>query len=392
MRTIIHVDMDAFYASIEQRDNPSLKGKPVIVGGRRNGRGVATTASYEARQYGCRSAMSIMECERRCPHGIFLSPRMHVYQAVSKDVMTILKRYTPLVEKISIDEAFLDVTGSEKLFGSGKDIAKKIQQDIQNELQLTTSIGISWNKYLAKMASDMQKPNGITVLAPADLKKVIWPMSIDQMYGIGEKTKVTLNQIGIYTIADLAQSDVNQLAPFIGKRSQEIIERARGIDPRPVIPYTPPKSMGSETTFNEDQQNLEYLTATLLFLTDKVGHRLRKDDFKAKGLIVKWRTPDFKTYTRSMQFDEPTNHSKTIWEAATTLFQSHWTQRPIRLIGITLTSLSHKDDDHQEKLFGLNRTESKDALDQILDQLNERFENGITRASLLNRTKGEEYE
>ena len=269
---IMHVDMDAFYAAIEQRDNPELKGKPVIVGGTIESRGVVSTASYEARKYGVHSAMAMTEAHRRCPDGVYLPVDMQKYRRVSRQLMEIFHRFTPDVEAISLDEAFLDLTGSQKLFGPAEEIGMEIKRLIREELQLTASVGLSYNKFLAKLASDMDKPDGFYRILPEELEEKVWPLPIRRMMGVGGKTSQMLEQMGVTTIGQLAKVNTGLLEHLLGKQGVVMHQVANGIDDRRVEPVRESKSVGRETTFPQDICE-QYLLETILFTLAELAAR-----------------------------------------------------------------------------------------------------------------------
>ena len=374
-RAILHIDMDAFYAAIEQRDNPELKGKPVIIGGK-VGRGVVSTASYEARKYGVRSAMSIAEAVRRCPDGIYIPPNLDKYRAVSEQIMNIFHRYTPDVEAISLDEAFIDVTGSQKLFGSAAQIGHKIKQDIYEELQLTASVGLAYNKFLAKLASDLDKPDGFYIVTEADLKDKIWPLSIRRMMGVGTKTADLLEKMGVKTIGQLARMDVGLLEHILGKAGIQMYELANGIDHRQVESVREAKSFGRETTFPHDIED-QYMLETVLFtLTDDVCHSLRTHEVKGRTVTIKIRYPDFKSITRAITLEQYTSSFEPIYDAVKRLMtQNYKNGTPVRLIGVTVSNLKLETEIlEQQDLFTDQKNVKKViALNKVMDNINEKY-------------------
>lgn len=374
-RAILHIDMDAFYASIEQRDNPELKEKPVIIGGK-VGRGVVSTASYEAREYGVRSAMPIAEAVRRCPNGIYISPDISKYRSVSAQIMEIFHRYTPDVEAISLDEAFIDVTGSQKLFGSAEQIGRKIKQNILEELHLTASVGLSYNKFLAKLASDLDKPNGFYVITPEDLKNKIWLLSIRRMMGVGRKTADLLESMGIKTIGQLAAMDVGLLEHMLGKAGRQMYELANGIDERAVEAVREAKSFGRETTFPVDIQDQYTLETVLFHLADDVCHSLRQHHMKGRTVSIKIRYPDFKSATRAVTMEQYTSSFEPIYDIVKLLLQQNYKDgTSVRLIGVTVSHLKPEDEViEQQDLFSDKTNVGKiDDLNQVLDRLNEKY-------------------
>lgn len=386
-RKIIHVDMDAFYAAIEQRDNPDLKGKPVIIGGKENTRGVVSTASYEARKYGIHSAMPLVEAYRRCPEAVFIKPDLQKYRRVSYSIMRIFEEYTPLVEPLSLDEAFLDVTGSQKLFGSAEEIGIKIKDRIKKELNLTASIGIAPNKFLAKLSSDLNKPDGFNVVNIGDLKEKIWPLPITKLWGIGNKTANKLKGFNINTIGELARVDESLLVKLLGSWGQEVKRLANGIDPRPVVPERDAHSIGHEITFKEDIKDKKILEDILLELSQDVGWRLRRTGFFGKTIIVKLRFYDFQTITRSQTISEATNRDDVIFKIAQELFHKNFSgEKSLRLIGITLSNLV-KEEEVKKQLTLFNKDNYKfEKLYSALDKINLKYgKETVTRARLIKK-------
>ncbi|MBQ3205223.1 MAG: DNA polymerase IV, partial [Peptococcaceae bacterium] len=367
--------MDAFYASIEQRDNPELVGKPVIIGGK-VGRGVVSTASYEARKYGVRSAMPISEAVRRCPDGIYIPPNIPKYRAVSEQIMNIFHRYTPDVEAISLDEAFVDVTGSQKLFGSAEQIGRAIKQSIYEELQLTASVGLAYNKFLAKLASDLDKPDGFYIVMPEDLQEKIWPLSIRRMMGVGHKTADMLERMGVKTIGQLAVMDSGLLEHIFGKAGVQMHELANGIDARMVESVREAKSFGRETTFPTDISDQYTLETVLFTLADDVCHSLRSHHVKGRTVSIKIRYPDFKSITRAITLEQYTSSFEPVYNAAKQLMEKHYTDgTPVRLIGVTVSNLKQETEIiEQQDLFADQKTVKKvDALNKVLDNLNDKY-------------------
>ena len=391
MRTILHIDMDAFYASIEQRDNPELVGKPVIIGGK-VGRGVVSTASYEARKYGVRSAMPISEAVRRCPDGIYIPPNIPKYRAVSEQIMNIFHRYTPDVEAISLDEAFVDVTGSQKLFGSAEQIGRAIKQSIYEELQLTASVGLAYNKFLAKLASDLDKPDGFYIVMPEDLQEKIWPLSIRRMMGVGHKTADMLERMGVKTIGQLAVMDSGLLEHIFGKAGVQMHELANGIDARMVESVREAKSFGRETTFPTDISDQYTLETVLFTLADDVCHSLRSHHVKGRTVSIKIRYPDFKSITRAITLEQYTSSFEPVYNTVKQLMEKHYTDgTPVRLIGVTVSNLKQEAEIiEQQDLFADQKTVKKvDALNKVLDNLNDKYGSEIVhRARKINQKTG----
>ena len=299
-RTILHVDLDAFFAAVEQRDRPELRGKPVVVGGGGpNQRGVVSAASYEARTFGIHSAMPLREAGRRCPDAIFLPVDGRKYLHVSREVMAILRRYTPLVEPISIDEAFLDVTGSRELFGDGPTIARAIKDTVREEVQLTISVGVATTKLVAKIASDLEKPDGLVVVPPGDEAAFMAPLDIGRLWGVGEKTATALREYGVRTMGDLAALPMDLLERRFGKHGSTLADRARGVDADRVVGEgEAAKSVGHEHTFDVDTSDREMIERTLLAMADGVSGRLRASGVRASTVTVKIRDSSFRTITR----------------------------------------------------------------------------------------------
>ena len=342
-RTILHVDLDAFFASVEQRDHPELVGKPVIVGGDPGGRGVVSAASYEARAFGVHSAMSLREAVRRCPDGVFLPVNGRRYQLASREVMAILRRFTPQVEPISIDEAFLDVTGSTQLFGDGPSIARAIKTAIREEVGLPSSVGVASTKLVAKIASDLRKPDGLVVVEPGDEAAFLAPLPIGRLWGVGEKTARGLEDYGVRTIGDLAMLAPDVLVRRFGKHGGSLASRARGMDDDPVHPGDPAKSVGHEHTFDVDTSDREVIERTLLAMSDGVAGRLRSAGVRASTVAVKIRDSSFRTITRQRTLSEPTDMTDPIFRAAVELARPEVRGIRVRLLGVTASNLGERE-------------------------------------------------
>ncbi|NMB08605.1 MAG: DNA polymerase IV [Tissierellia bacterium] len=338
-RSIIHVDMDAFYASVEQRDNPSLKGKPVIIGGASD-RGVVCAASYEARRYGVYSAMAGARAKKLCPKGIYLPVNMNKYKNTSKEIHKIFRRYSNTIEPISIDEAFLDITGKNPL-----KIAKEIKKDIKEEQGLTASIGISYNKFLAKLASDMEKPNGLTIIKKEEVIEVLKPLSVRKLWGVGPKMESELNKLGIYYIGDIQNYDPNVLISLFGKRGQEIYDFSHGIDNRPVEYNVLNQSIGEEETFKEDIDNIKYLIEYVENYSINLSNKLMAKGYLGKTITVKIKYNDFSVETRSISLNIPTDREKTIFKTSRYILCEKFNiDKPVRLIGLTISNLIYPED------------------------------------------------
>jgi DNA polymerase-4 len=342
-RTILHVDLDAFFAAVEQRDRPELRGKPVIVGGDPAGRGVVSAASYEARKFGVHSAMSLREAVRRCPDGVFLPVDGRRYQQASRDVMAILRRFTPAVEPISIDEAFLDVTGSRQLFGDGRAIAEAVKTAIRDDIGLTASVGVARTKLVAKIASDLRKPDGLVVVEPGDEATFLAPLPISRLWGVGEKTAVALADYGVRTIGDLAAISPDVLVRRFGKHGGSLASRARGVDDDPVHEGDPAKSVGHEHTFDVDTSDREIIERTLLAMSDGVAGRLRSAGVRASTIAVKIRDSSFRTITRQRTLPEPTDMTDPIFRAAVELARPEVRGIRVRLLGVTASNLGDRE-------------------------------------------------
>jgi DNA polymerase IV len=350
-RKIIHVDMDAFYASVEQRDNPDLKGKPVIVGSP-EGRGVVLTASYEARKFGVRSAMPGKEAYRRCPEGVFVPPRFSAYKEASQIVRSVFHRYSDLVEPLSLDEAYLDVTNDKLQIGSAIQIAKAIKQEIFDQTQLTSSAGVSINKFVAKVASGMQKPNGLTFIAPSKVELFMEQLAVKDFYGVGKVTAEKMNKMGLFTGADLKKMELDELVKHFGKAGRFYYKIVRGLDDRPVQPDRETKSVSVEDTFSEDISDMQSLDEMLDVLSQRLSLRLRKHQLAGRTLTLKVKYHDFKIISRSQTFAERMNDEVLMAETARKLLrQTEAGQKKIRLLGVGLAGFEDADTKGQLVLF-----------------------------------------
>ena len=390
-RQIAHVDMDAFYASVEQRDHPECRGKPVIVGAdpkEGKGRGVVAACSYEARKFGIHSAMPISRAFKLCPDGIYLSVRMWRYEEVSESIFAIFRHFSDMVEGLSIDEAFLDVTRSQQLFGPAETIARKMKAEIFEKEGLVASVGLAPNKFLAKLASDLSKPNGFLVVSPDQIADFLHPLPISRLWGVGEKSERRLQSLGLTTVGELANWSRARAESLLGKSGGHLWELSQGIDDRPVEPNREAKSIGSEMTFVEDTDNPEVLRRTLLSLADRVSRRLRQQGYEGFTVTLKYRTSDFLTITRSTTFGEPTQRGSVLYQTVLELLEKIPNSRKkVRLLGITVSNLLSLDSPlHQLKLFDSSGTDKNGRVESVVDQIKERFgEEAITRAALLPR-------
>jgi DNA polymerase IV len=389
-RTILHVDLDAFFAAVEQRDHPELRGKPVIVGGGGpDQRGVVSTASYEARKFGVHSAMPLRTAGRLCPQGIFLPVDGRKYQQVSREVMAILRRYTPQVQPISIDEAFLDVTGSRQLFGDGPEIARSIKQAVVDEVRLTISVGVATTKLVAKVASDLRKPDGLVIVLPGQEAAFLAPLPISRLWGVGEKTATALREFGVVTIGDLAALPPDSMEGRFGKVGTYLAARARGIDPDPVASGDPAKSVGHEHTFDVDTSSREVIERTLLGMADGVAWRLRAAGLKAATITLKLRDSSFTTITRQLTLDVPTDLTEPIYEAAITLARRELHGQRIRLVGVTASNFRERE---QLGLFG-GGDPRRHATAEALDSIRRKYgSKAVTRARLVKAALPEPFE
>jgi DNA polymerase-4 len=381
MRTVIHFDMDAFFASVEQLDNPNLRGKPVLVGARSR-RGVVTAASYEARPTGVGSAMSMVEALRRCPEAIVVPPRRARYSELSASVFEVFRRYTPLVEGLSVDEAFLDVTGSRALFGDGPEIARRIKQDVSSEIGLTGSAGVAPNKFVAKIASDMDKPDGLTVVPHDGGAEFLAPLPLERMWRVGPKARVKLRAAGLQTIGDLARADVRTLQHLLGSWGPVARDLARGLDERPVVVGSPPKSLGSETTFEHDLTTAEALLKPILRQSMQVADRLVNKGLWAQVVTLKIKYGDHRIRTRQGRLSKGVADTDAIFEAADDLLtRFDALDTGVRLTGVSVSSLTKHPD---AELFPDEERARRERLAATTRALRERFgAAGVTRASLI---------
>jgi nucleotidyltransferase/DNA polymerase involved in DNA repair len=373
--------MDAFYAAIEQRDHPELQGRPVVVGADPRGgtgRGVVSTASYEARRFGVRSAMPISQAFKLCPTGVFVPVRMERYLEVSEQVMAILGRFSDLLEPVSIDEAFLDVTGERRLLGSSEQIARAVKTAIHAETRLTASVGVAASKLVAKIASDVHKPDGLTVVPRGKEAEFLAPLPVRRLWGVGPKTEERLLVLGVRTIGDLARADPARLERRVGTHGLDLITLARGVDDRPVNAGAwEAKSVGQERTYLEDTSDLETLRRTLLGLCDGVARRLRSSGLKAHTVTLKYRDETFKTQTRAKVLEEPADSGNALYAVAWKLFLSVHGRRSVRLLGVYTSGFGKRE---QLQLF----RSAAPTPDKVRDAIVERFgTDAVTRASLL---------
>lgn len=362
---ILHVDMDAFYASVEVRDKPELAGQPVAVGGSAEGRGVISAASYEARKFGVYSAIPTARALELCPNLVLLPPDFQRYTSVSRQIMGIFKRYTPLVEPLSLDEAFLDVRGTERLFGDAVAIGHAIRRDILKETSLVASIGIAPTKFLAKLASDLDKPDGFRVIRPDEVRSVLDPLPVGKVFGVGRATEKRLSSLGVSTIGQLAGLERDDVVRRFGASGAWIHDLAHGIDPRRVNPRRPEKSHGMERTFPEDITDREMLKRYLMEYCEEVAFVLRDRGLQGRTVSIKARFPSFRTVTRSKTLTHPTNLGARIYATARELFE-RVPKGPLRLLGVQISHLQDIHGAQQATLFDEGPTQENAARDKRL--------------------------
>ena len=378
-RQILHVDMDEFFAAVEKLDDPSLRGRCLLVGGDPNARGVVSTASYEAREYGCRSAMPMATALRLCPQAVVLPVRGRRYREVSERVFELLGRYTPLVEPLSIDEAFLDVTGCERLFGGAEAIARSIKRDVRDEIGLPASVGVAPNKFLAKLASDLRKPDGLVVITEENMRATLEPLPVSRLWGVGPAAEKRLERLNVQTIGQLRAVPLERLTDAFGQAGEHFHRLARGLDRRPVVPDSRAKSISQECTFAVDVADAEQLRDVLVEQVEQVSRRLRRQGLKARTVTVKLRTGDFTTHTRSATLEDPTDLTGEIRRDTERLL-SAWLgrhRRPLRLLGVGVSGLIRQGG--QLPLFGRAQRDREQRLDRTLDDIARRFGDGAVR-------------
>ena len=387
-RAILHVDMDAFYASVEESDDPTLAGQAVIVGGLGN-RGVVSTANYEARRYGVRSAMPMARARKLCPGARFLRPRPARYREVSASVFSVFREFTPLFEGLSLDEAFLDVSESIRLFGPPDLIAEEIRRRIHLRTGLTASVGVAHNKFLAKLASDVRKPDGMFVVERGRVREFLDPMPVERLWGIGKRTAPKLRQIGVLTVGQLRRSEPALLQQALGNRVQHFLRLARGEDDRPVQPGRPDKSISNEQTFEVSLTSRDALLAELLGQAENVAGRLRGRQLLARTVTVKIRDDRFRTVTRSKSMVAPSNSTLTLYRLARALlmrWRGEHPATPVRLLGIGVTGL--EGDEGAGHLAGDSADDNAARrVDRVFDSINRRYEGGVVHGRTLKRER-----
>ncbi len=379
-RTILHVDMDAFYAAVEERDRPELRGKPVIIGADPKGgagRGVVSTASYAARKFGVSSAMPISTAYRLCPQGIFISPDMSKYAEVSKQIRKVFEMFTDLVEPISVDEAFLDVSGSVRLFGDGEQVARKIKAEILKQTALTASVGVASAKLIAKIASDLQKPDGLVVVPPGTERAFLAPLPVRRLWGVGPKMEERLARLGIHTVGQLALAKATRLLGVYGLDLQRL---ARGEDDRPVVSEAgPARSVSVEHTFDHDIADARVLKKRLLQLSDELSRRLRAESLSGRTITLKYRDETFTTTTHARSRKTTTRTAAELFEMASTLFDEVHGSRKVRLLGIGVSGF---DEPLQKSLFEDDAPVKNRSIDELRDKVREKYgRKALVRAS-----------
>ncbi len=384
---ILHIDMDAFYASVEQLDNPDLREKCVIVGGQSN-RSVVSAASYEARKYGVRSAMPIFMAKRKCPEGVFVPPRIQRYKEVSKKIMKLLCDFSPLVEPVSIDEAYMDITGGERLLGSPEQVGMRIKEKIKKKVNLTCSVGIAPNKFLAKIASDMDKPDGLFIIMPDEAYEFIKSLPINKVPGVGKKTGSHLENLGITTLGDVKKYR-EMLLNKLGKSGKRLIELSACIDNSPVTPFTQRKSVSTEHTLKEDSRDPAILKKFLLKHSEDVGRELRRLEVKAKTITLKLKHADFKQITRSTTIDNPTQSSEIIYSNACRLLLKYRLKTKIRLIGVGASGFVPSGMPFQMELFEQKEKKGNnwEKVERAIDTIIEKFGKDAVRRATLTENK-----
>lgn len=387
-RTIAHVDMDAFYASVEIRDDPGLAGKPVVVGGGPDQRGVVMAASYEARRYGIHSAMPMARAVALCSTLVRVPGDMSRYKEASRRVMRVLSRFSPLVEPLSLDEAFVDLTGTERSMGTPGDIGQRIKSEIERETRLVASVGIAPVKFAAKIASDLEKPDGLVVVPHDGVEEFLDPLPIGRLWGVGPKSRERLESMGITTIGELARADERRVLAAFGKHGAHLIRLANGRDARGVVPSHDAKSYSHEITYAKDQTDAETLRATLLDQATSVARRLRRDGVRGRTVTLKLRDHRFSTITRQKSATPPIDDAGAIYERACRLLGDAWDGRPVRLVGVGVSNISRASDEPPGLFDDARSSTRRRALDETIDTLERRFGRGkVVRAGAM-RARG----
>ncbi|MED4855399.1 DNA polymerase IV [Bacillus atrophaeus] len=381
-RIIFHIDMNSFYASVEMAYDPSLKGKPIAVAGNvKERKGIVVTCSYEARARGVKTTMPVWEAKRNCPELIILPPNFDRYRSSSREMFQILRQYTELVEPVSIDEGYMDITDTPYSF-TAYDTAKEIQNRLQKELLLPSSIGIAPNKFLAKMASNMKKPLGITILRKREVPDILWPLPVGEMHGVGKKTAEKIKSLGIYTIGDLAAADEHALKRLLGINGPRLKNKANGIhhaevDPERIYEF---KSVGNSSTLSHDSTDEEELLGVFRKLAASVSDRLQRKEVMASKLFIMIRYSNWKTITRSLMLKNPIDQKNEIMQEAENLFFKHWSREPVRLLGITGTDLVEKEQAYKQlDLFSFTEDAKDEPIQQMMEKLNQKFGSNMSK-------------
>lgn len=378
-RIIAHGDMDAFFASVEQMDHPELRGKPLLVGGTGR-RGVVSTASYEARPFGCHSAMPMAVARRLCPQAVVLPPNFKRYAEISEKVMGVFARFSPLVEPLSLDEAFLDLTGCEGLFGPPEEMGRRLKREVKEATGgLTLSVGIAATKFVAKVASDFAKPDGLTLVPPGTEADFLWPLEVSRLWGVGPKTVALLNGLGLKRIGDVAKADPAWLTGRLGALGEHIHRLSMAEDDRDVVPERDPKSIGAEVTLEEDVVGAEALRPHLRRAADRIARELRSEGLVAGGVRVKLKTASFQLLTRQAPVRPPTNSGKELFRTAQALLDAFDLTVPMRLAGLAAFGLQPAGARRQGDLFEPETRRKGRELDRTIDALRERFGDGAIR-------------
>ena len=374
-KVIAHIDLDAFFAAVEQRDNPALRGKPVVVGAdpkSGNGRGVVSTCSYEARRYGIHSAMPISIAYKKCPHAVFLPVDFEKYHKASDQIFKIFYDFTPEIEPISIDEAFLDITESFHLFATSLNTGHRLKERIQREVGLTASVGIAPVKMCAKIASAYCKPDGLLEIKPDEIFNFLWPLDIEKLWGVGPKTKDVLNRLGIKTVRDVARCELGLLQKHFGEHGQHLYDLANGRDPREVVTDGEAKSISHEHTFDSDTSDVDAIHTIILQISEKLSRRLRKNELKGKTITVKIRLKGFKTFTRALSLPQRTNFTEVIYQRAKAIFDDFYQRgMQVRLIGVRVNNFD--DGFVQDSLFQFPAEEKFEKVHQVMDLIKDKF-------------------
>lgn len=387
-RIVLHLDMDAFYAAVEQLDHPAYRGKPVVVGADPKGgtaRGVVSTCSYEARKFGIHSAMPISQAYRRCPKAVYVFPRFPRYREISQQVMKILQEYSPQFLQISIDEAFIEITQTANFYGGAKTVAEKIKTRIKNDIGLTASVGIAPNMFIAKVASDLQKPDGLTICEAGQEQIFLAPLPIKKLWGVGPKTEAQLQKLGFTTIGQIAQCPQKMLAEKLGKWGAHLWELANGIDARPVEDWGPRKSISQEHTYDQDVADLKIIEGTIWKITENLSADMRRLDLKGQVLTLKIRLEGFETFTRQRKFTEHVNDAETMRAMALELFRKFDCRgKKVRLIGVGMSHLNNTGGEQLSLFQSDDNQQRRDRVANLLETIRDKHgEEAATRASLL---------